>query len=149
MINDQLSRNSPGDICTQILFDHGQCEVDARSHPSRGPHRAVGDENAVLLHLHFWKPSLQFSCAVPMRRRTTAVQQTCFGQHERAGARRSYSPRSPQTPAQKLDHPWRQRSSHDAAADQQGVEFPVVERLPPPAPPPPTPPPPPPPPPPP
>jgi hypothetical protein len=91
MINDQLSGHSPGNIRTQILFDHSQCEVDARSHPSRGPHRAVDDENAILLHLHFWKPSLQFSRAVPMRRRTTAVQQTCFGQHERAGACRRLS----------------------------------------------------------
>src|SRR5712675_2196513 len=44
MVNDQLSGHGPGDNCTQILFDHSQCEVYASSHPSRGPHRAVDDE---------------------------------------------------------------------------------------------------------
>ena len=77
MIDDQLPGHGPGDIRTEILFDHRQCEVDARRHPGRGPHRAVDDENAIFLHLHFWKPRLQFSRVVPMRRRATAVQQPC------------------------------------------------------------------------
>jgi hypothetical protein len=64
-----------------------------------------------------------------MRGRATTVEQTCFGQHERAGARRGYSPGSLQSLAQKFDHAWRQRSNHGAAADHHCVEVPVVERL--------------------
>src|SRR4030081_3901827 len=107
MINDQLPGYGPGDIRAQILFDHSQCEADARSHPSRGPHRAVDDENAVFLDLHFWKASLQYSRAEPLRRCAAAVQQTCCGEHDRAGASRGYSPGSLQTLAQKFDDAWR------------------------------------------
>src|SRR5258707_8258072 len=35
MINDQLSGHSPGDIRTQILFDHSQCEVYGTGDRSR------------------------------------------------------------------------------------------------------------------
>ncbi len=87
VINDQLPGHGAGDIRAKILFDHRQCEVDARGHPRRGPHRAVDDEDAVFLHLHFWEPSLQFARPLPMRGRATAVEQTCFGQDERASAR--------------------------------------------------------------
>ena len=36
--------------------------------------------------LRFWVRNLQVACAVPVRRRATVMEQTGFGQHERADA---------------------------------------------------------------
>jgi hypothetical protein len=36
--------------------------------------------------LRFWEPNLQVTCAVPVRGRATAMEQTGFSQHERADA---------------------------------------------------------------
>jgi hypothetical protein len=47
VINDLLPSRARATSAPTFLFDHRQREVD---HPSRGPHRAVDDENPIFLH---------------------------------------------------------------------------------------------------
>src|ERR1700730_13355581 len=47
VINDLLPGRARATSAPTFLFDHRQREVD---HPSRGPHRAVDDENPIFLH---------------------------------------------------------------------------------------------------
>jgi len=67
---------------------------------------------------------------VPMRCRATAVQQTCFGQHEQRRCTSKLLAAIAATPAQKLDHRWRQCSSHGRCRRPSGCRnFLVVERF--------------------
>ena len=83
VINDLLPSRARATSAPTFLFDHRQREVD---HPGQGPHRAVDDENSIFLHPSLLGTDLKVTCAVPVRGRATAMEQTSFGQHERADA---------------------------------------------------------------
>jgi len=100
-------------------------------HPGRSPHRAVDDENAIFLHLHLWKtePAIRARLGANAsshdgRTSRPASASTNAPVHVEATRRDRRKPRR-----RKFDHAWRQGASHGAAADHQGVEIPVVERL--------------------
>ncbi len=127
VVDHQLPSDGPGDVRAEILLDHGQREVDARSHPGRGPDRAVDDEDAVCLNLHLREASPQVARGVPVRRRAAAVEQPGFGEDERTGAGRGDPPASPRRLSHEFDQARRRRFG--AAADDQRVEIRIVERL--------------------
>src|ERR1700676_1189390 len=103
MIDDPVPGDGPRPVRPEILFDHGQREIDPGGHSGRGPHRAIDDEDAVCLHFHFWKASLQFARAVPVGGRSSAVEQTCLSEDEGTSADRGDTPASPWSLPHKFD----------------------------------------------
>src|SRR5262249_6374305 len=66
---------------------------------------------------------------VPMRRRAAAVEQPSFRQHEGAGAGGRDSAIAPGCLADEFDEPRRRWLELRAAADDQGIELSIVERV--------------------
>jgi hypothetical protein len=86
MIDDKLLRRALGGWLTQILGDQRQREINPGGDASRGPHRAIADEDPVGLDVDLRIGTRELGGTAPMRRRAPAVEQACGGEDEGARA---------------------------------------------------------------
>jgi hypothetical protein len=129
VIDNELLRHQSRDFGARVLFDECQCQVDARGHACRGPHRAVDDKDAVFLQLHSRVFTAQTRGEKPVGGGAPAVEQAGLREIERPCAGRADAPRGLRRALQKADQ-GSSRFDHRIVADHQhGIETAVVEGL--------------------
>lgn len=128
-VDDELLRDAPPDVRTEIVLDQGDRQVDAGRNPRRGPDAAVPDEDALGVHRHLRVAALEPLRAVPVGGGAPAVEQAGLREQEGAGADARDAPgRHGLEPG---DDPLRRRPGADdlAARNQDGIEGTVAQRL--------------------
>ena len=88
MVDDEMLCDALGDRETVVLLDQSQREIDAGRDARRSPYVSVPTEDAIRLDPDGWILLLKASGISPVRRRSTAVQQSSpAGKCARADAR--------------------------------------------------------------
>ncbi|MCY1186017.1 hypothetical protein D9M73_268480 [compost metagenome] len=119
----QLPGDFQGHVAPQVLFDHGQREVDAGRHSGRGPDRAVVDEDRVGFDLQARVLLRQLLAAGPVGDHPPAIEPATGRQQKRTGTHRG----NPSAATGMLAHPGdqrrilRRRVDTPATGDDQGV----------------------------
>ena len=122
VVDDQLARHRAGDVGAQILFDHGQRQIDPGGHAGRRPDRPVADEDAILLDPGLRVARLQRAGMVPVGGGTPAIEQAGLGEDERTRAGRGHPSGPGRGAPQESQQPRRGRRDAMAGALDQRVE---------------------------
>src|SRR4029077_8335423 len=94
MVDNEVLCHAFGDGKTMVLLDQSQREIDAGRDARRSPYVAVPTEDAICLNPDGWVLSLKARCILPVRRRSTPVQQSSRREGECTGADAHNAPAS-------------------------------------------------------
>src|SRR5215471_18154463 len=83
--DNQIASDGQRHRSAQIFLDQRQGEVNACSHPGRGPNRVVLHENGIGVDMDGRKTPGKFCAESPVRDRSSAVKQTRCGEQKSSG----------------------------------------------------------------
>ncbi len=91
--DDELACDGERNIASEIVFHQRQCQIDSGRHAGGGPDAAVLNEDRVGIEPDLGEAFPELAAALPVRDRTSAVQQPGAGQQKGTAADRSRSSR--------------------------------------------------------
>lgn len=118
VVDHQLPGHRPGQLRPEVVLDHAKRQVQPRAHAGGSPDRAIGDEDAIFLHLRGGKALLERTGVEPVRGGAPPVQQPRLAKNEgacahRRGPARARAPLADQFDQRAGGRGWLQQAGHD------------------------------------
>src|SRR4029077_7981116 len=91
VIENQYFGDHTSELGAKILLHQSQRKINSGAHAGRCPYRAIDHKDTIFLDGDLGVAMLHVSREVPMRGRSSTVQQPCLRENQRTGTDRNYA----------------------------------------------------------